>query len=801
MKSLLPTPIPGSLTSSLRHAFWFGVVGLAAIALSVIGMHSFERRVLNAVFETRETMRLAREARILSLDQETGLRGYLLSGNTLSLAPATAANAGIGAKLDSLMRLSEDRPSQRDRVLAIRNSLARWQRGYVVPTLAEAEGGRWRPTASGDLSGKELFDGVTGAFNSFLRAQERRYGALVRFHAFVQRFGLGLILLEIFLVIGILANLSRRSAAQANRLLEQREQLEEQAIELEHQTHQLQEQAAQLEEQSEQAQHTLERLYASNKDLESTVVELRAAQAMAAEASAAGHQTQSLLDSVLESAPIGFGMFDRELRYTVVNEAMAIINGMPAAELVGKSPSDLGTPKLAAAVEKMLTGVLNTGLPVLNVPLSGCLIAEPTLERHWLMNYFPIGGGSEQALGVGILATEVSDRRRLEEQLLQAQKMEAVGRLAGGVAHDFNNMLTAIKSYSELLLEDLDPQSTQHADVSEISKAAERATALTRQLLAFSRQQVMRPRLMDLNATIGEIGGILRPLVGASIRIDTVLDPELWCVIADPGELERVITNLVINSRDAMPNGGRLTVETSNVYLDDLYVSEHPGTSPGPYVMLAVTDTGHGMNKEVRDRLFEPFFTTKEIGKGTGLGLSSAYGVVKQSNGHIWVYSEPGRGTTFKVYLPRAYGNANDETGDMPGSGNRGGETILLVEDDEAVRAVAARILRRQQYTVLEASNGVEALAICNENGFDLDLIVTDIVMPEMDGAELASRIKAARPDAKILFTSGYTEDSAIRQSILHPGAAFLEKPFTVEGLSRKTREVLDSARCDEVPA
>jgi len=305
---------------------------------------------------------------------------------------------------------------------------------------------------------------------------------------------------------------------------------------------------------------------------------------------------------------------------------------------------------------------------------------------------------------------------------------------------------------------------------------------------------VMRPRLMDLNSTIDEIGGMLRPLVGTGIQVETILDEDLGRVKADPAEIERVIINLVINARDAMPQGGKLTIQTANVLLDETYVSEHPETAPGQYVMLAVTDTGHGMSKEVRERLFEPFFTTKPRGKGTGLGLSSAYGIVKQSNGHIWVYSELGRGTTFKVYLPLTQITADDEAADPMEKVKGMSETILLVEDDEAVRSVAARILRRHKYTVREAGNGIEALAICAESGDEFDLVITDIVMPEMDGAELASRLMAIRPGTRILFTSGYTEDSAIRQRILHPGASFLEKPFTVEGLARKTREILDSA-------
>jgi CheY-like chemotaxis protein len=302
---------------------------------------------------------------------------------------------------------------------------------------------------------------------------------------------------------------------------------------------------------------------------------------------------------------------------------------------------------------------------------------------------------------------------------------------------------------------------------------------------------------VDLNATIESLTKMMRRITGRGIELNTHLAEPLWPVTADPDEIERVITNLVLNANDAMPNGGRLLIETANVTIDEEYAAPHADTRPGPYVLIAVTDTGSGMTREVRDKLFEPFFTTKEKGKGTGLGLPSVYGIVKQSGGFLWVYSEPGRGTTFKVYLPRA-ADEDDADGErlLAPRANRqpGRETILLVEDDDEVRQVALRILRNNGYNVLEASNGAEALRVAESQMLPVDLVVTDIVMPEMGGSELAERIREVRPEARILFTSGYTEDAAVRQSFLNTGDAFIEKPFTPASLSKKTREILDSS-------
>ncbi|MFL5544513.1 MAG: PAS domain S-box protein [Gemmatimonadaceae bacterium] len=396
-----------------------------------------------------------------------------------------------------------------------------------------------------------------------------------------------------------------------------------------------------------------------------------------------------------------------------------------------------------------------------------------------------------------VLARDVTDHEVLEGQLRQAQKMEAVGQLAGGIAHDFNNLLTAIRGYSDILMESLAANDSRREDVAEISKAAERASGLTRQLLAFSRKQILQPRVVNLNDVVTGLGSMLRRLIGEDIEMITRTGQLEGQVAADVGQLEQVLVNLAVNARDAMPKGGTLTLETADVQLDEHYGARQGATVPaGPYVMLAVSDTGIGMDRDTRARVFEPFFTTKEVGKGTGLGLSTVYGIVKQSGGFVWVYSEPGHGTTFKIYLPRVAAGASAVAPVAEvARENRGSETILLVEDEETVRNLATRILRKQGYTVLSARHGREAEGIAGEYRHDIHLVITDVVMPEMGGRDLASALGALRPDVPILYVSGYTDDEIVRRGVLEPTMAFIEKPFTANALLRKVRELLDSRR------
>jgi PAS domain S-box-containing protein len=388
------------------------------------------------------------------------------------------------------------------------------------------------------------------------------------------------------------------------------------------------------------------------------------------------------------------------------------------------------------------------------------------------------------------------ERAALQEQLRQSQKMEAVGQLAGGVAHDFNNLLTVIHGYSELILSEIDGKDRFFQDVHEIKAASERAASLTRQLLAFSRKQVLQPKVLDLNSLVLNIEKMLRRMIGEDIELATLLTNDLGRIKADPGQVEQVILNLAVNARDAMPKGGKLTIETTNVELDENYARSHVGVFPGRYVKLSVSDAGIGMPPEIRAKIFEPFFTTKESGKGTGLGLSTVYGIVKQSGGNIWVYSEPGQGTTFKIYLPVIEEGATDSFSATFVSSQpfQGSETVLLVEDEKAVRMLASTILRKSGYKVLEAANGEEALRIVHgQPPRSIQLMLTDVVMPGLSGRQLAGRVASLQPTTKILYMSGYTDNAIVHHGVLDPGTAYIEKPFTPETLASKVREVLDS--------
>lgn len=437
--------------------------------------------------------------------------------------------------------------------------------------------------------------------------------------------------------------------------------------------------------------------------------------------------------------------------------------------------------------------LINRAIENLENYAAECRCVRASGEIRWMMMRGQVVVDQEQQLQriVGVIQ-DITDRVHLEEQLRQAQKMEAIGQLAGGIAHDFNNLLTVISGYSNLLLAKLSPEDTNHPYIKNIYEAGERASALTRQLLAFSRKQVLEPKLVDLHLIIENIESMLRRLIGEDIALITLLAAEKRHVKLDPHQFEQVIVNLAVNARDAMPTGGLLTIETRNVFLDDYYCSLHADVNAGHYLRVAVTDTGEGISSEVQKRIFEPFFTTKATGKGTGLGLATVFGIVKQSNGHIKVYSEVGVGTCFKIYLPLAQQDIVTIAQHAPKNEQSGSETILLVEDDESVRTITELALQEHGYHVITSTNANQALEIIQHHHGEITLLLTDVIMPQMNGTSLVQRLKEMQPALKVLYMSGYTDDAIVRHSIINQESAFINKPFSPVALAHKVREVLD---------
>ncbi len=498
-------------------------------------------------------------------------------------------------------------------------------------------------------------------------------------------------------------------------------------------------------------------------------------------------ESEGRLRTIIDSAQVGLVIIDAETH--LIADANRI-----ALEMLGATPEEtVGSSchKLICPAKEGCCPVTDLGQPVSNA--ERVLLRADGQLLPVVMTAVPVLLGGRRCLLESFI--DISERKRLEGQLLRAQKMETVGRLAGGIAHDFNNLLTAITGYANLARGALPDDSPAREDLEQVIKATARAANLTRQLLTFSRRQMIAPQAINLNELILDMDRLLRRLIGEDIELVTIPGAELSTVRADPGQMEQVLVNLVVNARDAMPGGGKLTIETANVSIDQEHMRRHIDATPGAFVMLAVTDTGTGMTDEVKAHLFEPFFTTKEPGKGTGLGLATVYGIVKQHHGTIWVYSEPGQGTTVKVYLPRAEERPPEiAPADEDPAGLAQGRTVLLVEDDTAVRELAARTLRRMGYTVFEAASGPEALDLAARLADrPIHLLLTDIVMPQMGGQEVSRRLRATRPGLKALFISGYADQAVVQNGILDEGTAFLQKPFTVAALARKVRQVLES--------
>jgi two-component system, cell cycle sensor histidine kinase and response regulator CckA len=486
-------------------------------------------------------------------------------------------------------------------------------------------------------------------------------------------------------------------------------------------------------------------------------------------------------------------LIDAQGTVLVANESLLKRLDRPIDEIIGSCLYHLLPEEDIVRQRKThIEEVIRTGKPV--------RFEDMRRGRNYETFAYPVFDREGHVTKIAILGFDITERKRLEQEMLnlqeqfrQAQKMEAIGQLAGGIAHDFNNLLTVIQGYSQLSLMDLGEDSSLRENIEEIKQAAEKAANLTRQLLAFSRRQVLEMKVLDLNSIVKDLEKMLRRVIGEDIELFMLLSEDSGRVRVDRGQIEQVLLNLAVNARDAMPSGGKLIIETAKVELDEAYSRNHVSVKPGPHLMLSITDTGIGMSPEVMKQIFEPFFTTKERGKGTGLGLSTVYGIVKQSEGNIWVYSEPGKGTTFKVYLPQIDGALEEVSPkkvkkELPG----GGETILVVEDEEIVRKLTVKLLRQHGYRVLEIRQWEEALTLCEESRDPIHLILTDVVMPEVSGPQLMEQLRQVRQDFKVIYMSGYADHAIVKLGILDQGISFLQKPFSQDSLLHKIRDVLD---------
>jgi len=544
---------------------------------------------------------------------------------------------------------------------------------------------------------------------------------------------------------------------------------------------QLSETLARLDKRTQELQQT-------NGALETEVVEHQRAE-----------ESLRLLGSAVEQSKESILITDAQLdlpgpKIIFVNPAFTQMTGHTAEEAIGKTPRILQGLRTDKAVLSRLRHNLENGETFAGEAVN---YRKDGTEFDLEWQIAPLRNASGTITHFVAIQHDITDRKRIEAQLFQSQKMETVGKLAGGIAHEFNSILTAIIGQSELLLGDLPLENPLVKSAAEIRKAAERAAVLTRQLLAYGRKQILEPEILDLNTVVTGMDNVLLHLMGRSVEVRFNPAAGLKTVKADVGQIEQVIVNIAMNATEAMPNGGKLSLETANVTLDDGYVKSFPELKAGEYVMLSISDTGAGMSEEVKSRVFEPFFTTKGVGKGTGLGLATCHGIVKQSGGHIAVYSELGRGTTFKIYLPQVESEIKPSAPPKASPDlQRGTETILLVEDDPSLREMAAALLRRLGYTVLAAVNGVEAMTLVHQQGRGhIDLLFTDIVMPHMSGKELADRIHVLHPQTKILFTTAYTESAVVHQGVLNKGVSLLQKPFTPSALASRVREMLDKEK------
>ena len=729
----------------------------------------------------------------LLVSAETGTRGYLLGHQQGFLEPYFTARSELPKEFDSLAALVADNHAQAEKVRQVRALAEKAMQSWE--TLQETGAGPNAPEFARDLEDTHLqmlrLRAELGAMQQaeqtlLTQRTAAEEGAQQRLESFVFAGG-------IFGLLGgvVAALLFSTSIVRRVRLLEEAATQLAQGIpvdvvasgrdEISHLGGTLSTASRLLMERDQE-------LRAAHAELESRVRE-RTAELQAANTEL--QRSNAVRDAVISNSPLAIWAVDLDGLVTFWNPAATRTFGWTPEEVIGRPapviPDEL-LPEYQDWLQRFRLGLSMAGVERVRKKKDGSTIEV----RIWTA---PLRDASGRVTGTIATDSDVTEQKHLEEQFRSSQKMEAVGRLAGGIAHDFNNLLTVILGYVEMILSEAEDSASIQDSAREVQYAANRATALTAQLLAFSRRQLSQPQVLRLNEVVEHSVKMLGRVIGEDVEIATHLDPDLRAVKVDPSQIDQLLVNLVVNARDAMPKGGRLTIETANVLLDEQYAGRHIGVSAGPYAMLAVSDNGSGMTPEVKSRVFEPFFTTKEAGRGTGLGLSIVYGIVKQNGGEILVYSEPGQGTTFKLYFPIVESAEDVLAADNSAAQLRGHETVLLCEDEAGIRKLVRNMLLKQGYHVLEAESPLRAIEIARDYQGHIDLLFTDVVMPHMSGFDLARELAASRPDLKVLYTSGYTDNRLTANWVLQPGAPFLHKPFTAGSLGTKVREALASER------
>lgn len=772
-------------------------IPLAGLLLLVFAFYMAQREsqaAEDAVLHLLEVRAAIREVQTLSHECESAVMGYLLTGEPSWLVPLRENLEKLPHILASLEREIQDSPAGLERVGRIRDLVT--QRSEIITSLlAEIPPlTGWHPALAESSAALDQIDleleELRREEDRILEQRQARARQVGRYTQYVIAGGVLIVpaaaIAAMFLFAAAITRRIQQLEQHAGRLARGREiagrasrdeigRLEESVGAanglLSDREKALRDAAAQLEERVERRTAELAAEVAERKRAEEQLAEIN-----------------QQLQAIIDASPLAIARIDLEGRVQSWNRAAEEMTGYKAEEVLGRTINEVDETEPALTPERM--EAIARG-----ATLNG---TEFTLRRkdrsvmHLRVWTAPLRNTAGKVSGEIVVAADFSEQRRLQEQFIQAQKMEAIARLAGGAAHDFNNVITVISGYGQILRDAVAdiPQLKEAAE--EVLKASDRAAGLASQLLVFSRRQVIQPQVLDVNVVVSNLERMLGRILGEDIELETKLSADLGLIRADPGQLEQVVVNLALNARDAMPEGGRLTIETANTQLDEAS-ARRLGLPPGPYTVMAVSDTGAGMTSEVQSHMFEPFYTTKERGRGTGLGLSTAYGIVKQHGGEISVQSEEGRGSTFTIYLPQTAEAAAQAAGETaPAPLPQGSETVLVVEDEEGVRKLVRSVLELNGYRVLEADSGETAMEISAAHDEKIDLLVTDVVMPKMSGRELADALSLLRPDLKVLFLSGYADRAIIEHGILDAGAAFMQKPFTPQDLARKVREVLD---------